>query len=174
MDKPMILCIVAESGAGKTMVADYIAEMYGWQLIESRTTRPRRTPDEGGHTFITDDEFDSYKMEDMIAYTTFGQYRYTCLTKDVHHRSLYVIDEFGLYYLKTHFSDIYDIISLRLHRDKMKRIESVGEERVARDDGKFTMKDNEFDYVCFNVTDNKHYVLRFIDDVMERILNIYV
>lgn len=170
----MILCIVAESGSGKSMVSDYISEMYGWQLIESRTTRPPRTPNETGHTFVTDEEFDSYKMEDMIAYTTFGTARYCCLKKDVHHRSLYVIDEFGLYYLKIHFSDVYDIISLRLHRDKMRRIESVGEERVARDEGKFTMRDTEFDYVCVNVTDNKNYVLRFVDDMMERILDIYV
>ena len=118
MDKPIILCIVGESGSGKTLVADYIAEMYGWQLIESRTTRPPRFEGEGGHTFVSDEEFDSYKMLDMIAYTTFGTARYCCLKKDVHDRSLYVIDEFGLYYLKTHFSDIYHIISLRLHKNK--------------------------------------------------------
>jgi guanylate kinase len=174
MDKPIILCIVAESGAGKTMVADYIAEMYGWQLIESRTTRPRRTPDEGGHTFITDEEFDSYAKEDMIAFTQFGNFFYCCLHKDVPPRALYVIDEFGLRYLKENFSDIYHIISLRLHRDKQKRIEAAGEERVARDEGKFIMKDSEFDYVCVNPTDSKVYLLHYADSVMENILDKYV
>lgn len=174
MDKPIILCIVSESGGGKTMMADYIAEMYGWQLIESRTTRPPRFEGEGGHTFVSDDEFDSYKKEDMIAFTTFGAARYCCLHRDVPARALYVIDEFGLQYLQENFADIYRIISLRLHRDKRRRIEAVGEERVARDEGKFNLPDTCFDYVCVNSTDNKHYVLRFADEVMERILDLYV
>lgn len=174
MDRPIILCIVGESGSGKSMIVDYIADMYGWQLIESRTTRPPRTPDEAGHTFVSDEEFDSYKKEDMIAFTTFGGFRYCCLRRDVPPRALYVIDEFGLQYLKENFSDAYRIISLRLHRNKCKRIEAVGEERVARDEGKFILPDSYFDYVCLNDTDNVYYVLRFADEVMERILDIYV
>lgn len=171
---PIILCIVGQSGSGKSTVSDYISDMYGWRLIESRTTRPPRTPDETGHTFVSEEEFDSYDKDEMIAYTTFGIAKYCCLKQDVHLRSLYVIDEFGLCYLKYHFSDIYDIISLRLHRDELKRIASVGGERVARDKGKFTMKDNEFDYVCVNVTDSIPYVKHFVDGMMNDILEKYV
>ena len=174
MDKPIILCIVAESGVGKSMVSDYIADIYGWQLIESRTTRPPRFDGETGHTFVTDEEFDTYKVVDMIAFTVFGESRYCCLHKDVHDRSLYVIDEFGLQYLKENFSDTYHIISLRLHRDKQRRIEAAGEERVARDEGKFTMSDTEFDYICVNPTDSKQYVLHFVDGVIHDILDKYV
>ena len=170
----MILCIVGESASGKSLCADYIAERYGWQLIESRTTRLPRHEGETGHTFVTQEEFDSYRKEDMIAFTTFGTASYACLKKDVPPRALYVIDEFGLQYLKENFSEQYRIISLRLHRDKMKRLEVAGEERVARDEGKFTLPDSYFDYVCFNPTDSKHYLFRFVDDVMESILEMYV
>lgn len=175
MDRPIILCIVAESGAGKSTVSDYIADMYGWQLIESRTTRPPRTPDETGHTFVSEEEFATYKPVDMIAYTIFGTAKYCCLKKDVHLRSLYVIDEFGLKYLKENFSDEYNIISLRLHRNIDRRIESVGRDRVARDEGKFTMTDSEFDYVIpVQPNDVLRYVLERVDYIMNDILDRYV
>lgn len=174
MDKPIILCIVGESGCGKTFCSDYIADMYGWQLIESRTTRPPRFEGEGGHTFVTQEEFDSYRKEDMIAFTQFGNFFYCCLHKDVPPRALYVIDEFGLRYLKENFSDIYDIISLRIHRDKDRRIESVGEERTGRDEGKFTLPDSYFDNVLINDNDNINYVMQYVDSVMAYILDRYV
>jgi len=168
--KPLVLCIVGESGSGKSMVANYIRK-YGFKLIESYTTRPRRSAIEGGHTFISESEFDKIKKEDMIAYTEFGKCRYCCCKKDVSLLSGYVIDEFGLKYLKENFSDVYDIKSLRLHRLEENRIKSVGQERVNRDKGKFTMTDDEFDFVIDNPEDRKWDVFIETDFVIEKILD---
>lgn len=150
MDKPKIICIIGESGSGKSLIAGYIEQVYGYKPIESRTTRPPRTPDEDGHTFVTDAEFDMYKVADMIAFTEFGGYRYCCLKKDVNPKSIYVIDEHGYNYLKALFTDIYLIYSLRVHRDYKDRLMTAGRKRVVRDRGKFNMQDTEFDWNVYN------------------------
>lgn len=144
--KPVILCIVGESGSGKTTMAEYIETNFGVPSIESYTTRPKRSPNETGHTFITDGEFNQFDRKDMIAFTEFGGYRYCCLKEDVGQENVYVIDEAGLRYLRDNFSDIYDIKSIRLTCGKSERIERVGQERVERDKGKFTMPYRLFDF----------------------------
>jgi len=149
--KTKIICIVGPSGSGKTHMANHLEEEYGIKMIESRTTRPPRHEGEKGHTFVSDAEFDSYKDEWMIAYTKFGDYRYCCLHTDVTGPVMsYVIDEYGLKYLCEHFGDIYHIFSVRVFVDYEKRRSLVGEERVLRDDGKFTMGEDEFDFFIDN------------------------
>ena len=56
--KDKIICIVGRSGSGKTTAAEYLEELYGLKSIQSYTTRPKRKPNETGHTFVTEDEFD--------------------------------------------------------------------------------------------------------------------
>ena len=167
MDKPTIICIVGESGSGKTLIADYLDHRYGYEIIESRTTRPQRTPDEDGHTFVSQEEFDSYDKDEMIAFTTFGGYNYCCLKKDVKDKNTYVIDEHGLKYLKENFSRIYNIYSIRVHRDYHARVRAVGRDRVDRDKGKFTMDDKEFDWVIENEEGNIGVCLWAVDLFME-------
>jgi guanylate kinase len=154
--KPTVICIVGPSGCGKTTLAEYITETWNIPLIQSRTTRARRTPDENGHTFVTEAEFDSYSKEDMIAFTTFGTARYCCLKSDVENRNTYVIDESGLRYLRDNFSNEYNIFAIRIYRPEIDRIKDVGEERAERDKGKFTMVRSEFDAIiqqCTTVED---------------------
>jgi guanylate kinase len=169
LDKPLVVCVVGESGCGKSLCANYLRK-YGFKLIESYTTRPRRSAVEGGHTFVTEEEFGKFKKEDMIAYTKFGDYHYACLKKDIDSLNTYVIDEFGLKYFKEHFSDVYDIVSIRIMRAENARIESVGQERVSRDKGKFTMDIREFDYVIDNPDDSKESVYKQADAIMKSIL----
>lgn len=146
--KPTIIAIVGESGSGKTTAAEYLNEKYGFKLIQSRTTRPPRYEGENGHTFVSNEEFDTYKVDDMIAFTEFGDNRYCCLHNDILEGvNVYVIDEFGLSYLKETCSDKYDIISLRVIRDLEDRIASVGLERVERDKWMFEMSYSSFDYL---------------------------
>ena len=146
--KPVIIAIVGESGSGKTTAAEYLNEKYGFKLIQSRTTRPPRYEGENGHTFVSNDEFDTYKEEDIIALTLFGNNRYCCLHSDVVDGvNTYVIDEIGLLYLKYKYADRYDIKSIRLVRELDDRIKSVGEERVSRDEGKFKLPYSYYDNV---------------------------
>lgn len=166
LNKPTIICIIGESGTGKSLAADYICDKYGYSLIKSRTTRPPRTPDETGHTFVTDKEFDDYEQEDMLAYTTFGEHRYCCLKEDIREKNIYVIDEFGYDYLKDNFSDDYHIVSLRLLRAEAIRLrEGVDYDRIQRDEGKFTRPPAYFDYAIYNNT-TKEYLFSKIDEFL--------
>lgn len=153
MSKPKILCIVAESGAGKTLVAEYIQDTYGIKMIESWTDRPKRFENEPGHSWATKEQFDQFKEEDMIAFTKFGDYRYCCLKQDVKENNTYVIDEVGLRYLKKHFCGMYDITSVRIIRNQDLREKQIAKERVARDKSMFTMPKRSFDYVIINNSD---------------------
>lgn len=143
--KPVIICIVGESGSGKTTLAEYIQNNYGVKMIESYTTRPRRTPDEIGHTFVKD--FDLFTMDDMIAYAVFGGYEYCCLKADVRKENTYVIDEPGYDYLRKNFGDEYEIYSIRVRCNAEDRRKRAGEDRVNRDKGKFNLPLQLFDFV---------------------------
>lgn len=147
LSKPTILCIVGESGSGKSMIADYIQKEYGIKMIESRTTRDQRYEGETGHTFVSNEEFDTYVKGDMIAYTEFGDKRYCCLTKDVEHQNTYVIDEDGLNMLAEKFSHQFNIYSIRVHADEKIRVKRTNDlNRIKRDRGRFTSDFDSFTY----------------------------
>lgn len=157
--KPLIFCIVAESGSGKTMVADYLEELIGIPMIRSWTDRPKRTPDETGHTFVSKKVFDTFDEDRMIAYTEWEGYRYCCHHADVKDVNTYVIDEFGLQYLKDSFSDRYRIVSIRIHRPLELRKKIVGKKRLKRDKDKFTLPDSYYDIVINNSSEVKFHLL---------------
>lgn len=54
-----IYLIVGPSGSGKTMVANRLEEKYRLKQVLSYTERPPRFEGEGGHTFVTPEEFDN-------------------------------------------------------------------------------------------------------------------
>lgn len=159
LEKPLVLCITGESGAGKTMLANYFTYEYGVNLIESYTDRPMRDIDEKGHTFVPPDIMTNILDDrEILAYTEFSDYRYCCTYDDIAKVNTYVIDEYGVDMLKKNWSGKLDIYTIRLHRDKEARIKSVGEKRVARDRGKFTKPDDYFDFVIHNPLDDKEHV----------------
>lgn len=133
--KKIIICIAGESGTGKTTMAEYIEKSYNIPMIYSYTDRLPRFRDEMGHIFITKEEYDELKIEDMIAFTKFGDARYCCLKKDVKDVNTYVVDENGIKYLEAMYGNEYDIFKVRLHRPEEMR--NVSTERINRDKGMF-------------------------------------
>lgn len=133
--KKIIICIAGESGTGKTTMAEYIEKSYNIPMIYSYTDRLPRFRDEMGHIFITKEEYDELKIEDMIAYTKFGDARYCCLKKDVKDVNTYVVDENGIKYLEAMYGNEYEIFKVRLHRPEEMR--NVSTERINRDKGMF-------------------------------------
>lgn len=166
--KVIIICIVGESGSGKTMIAEALEQLADIPLIQSYTDRPKRTPTENGHTFLSKEEFDLLDESQMIASTNWNGYRYCCLAQDLKPVNTYVIDCNGLEMLKTKYGGIYNIISIRIKRLKTTRIKVVGNDRVARDDGKFYLPDEYFDYVVYNVTEKR---LDVITEVWRHVRN---
>lgn len=167
VEKPLIICIVGESGTGKTMISNYFQYQYGVNMIESYTDRPKRHNNEGGHTFVSEKIMDDVWKQEKLAETIYGGYRYCCLTQDITTSNTYVIDEHGLKMLIDKWHDDIDIYSIRVHRDKENRIRDVGQERVDRDAERFTLPDSYFDYVIHNVTDDKQYVYDEIDNFVK-------
>ena len=64
MDKPFLI-IVGKSGSGKTTLAEKLTALYGIHAVPTYTTRPMRSPDEDGHTFVNETQFDL--LENKVA-----------------------------------------------------------------------------------------------------------
>lgn len=154
--KKVIVCVVGESGTGKSHLASYLEANYGFGLIQSYTDRPKRHEQETGHTFLTKEEFDDLDMKKMIAFTCWKQAdgsigRYCCLKDDVVlQHSVYVIDERGLKYLKKYWSSEFTIFAVRMYAQEDARIKMVGVDRAKRDEGNFNMTSDGFDYFIEN------------------------
>jgi guanylate kinase len=168
--KPVIVCIVGESGSGKTLMAELFEQLFGYNLIQSYTTRQRRTPAENGHTFISNEQFDEFisNKEEMIAQTQWGDVRYCCLRKDVKDYNTYVIDEHGLKYLWGRYGNEFTIFSIRVRAKESERILRVGAERVERDKGKFKLEDEEFSFMYWNEYNLKD-MIDNVEDMYETI-----
>ena len=84
-----IFCLVGPSGSGKTTVAKAL----DYNVIQSYTTRPQRSEDEWGHTFV-----EAYKdTGDTIAYNKYNNYEYWA-TKAQYQgkgKTIYIIDPKG-------------------------------------------------------------------------------
>ena len=101
MQTKNIYLLVGESGNGKTAVAEELEKRYGLTSIRSYTTRPKRSPDEAGHVFVSNEEFD--KLDDLVAYTEFDKFRYGTTADQIEQNSLYIIDPAGVTYFKEHY-----------------------------------------------------------------------
>lgn len=145
--KKLIICIIGESGAGKTTLAEDLRKTFGIKLLESYTDRPKRTSDEIGHIFLTSDEFNEIPTSDMIAYTTFGNFQYCCLFSDLENVNSYVIDEDGFLMLKKLNKSQYELKSIRIICNESERIKRAGLCRYERDKGRFKIPLTEFDMV---------------------------
>lgn len=93
MNKPLYL-FVGKSASGKTTVANILEGVGKYSQLQSYTTRPKRTENEVGHTFISDEEFD--KLENIIGYTDYNNYRYCSTAEQVDSSDIYVIDVPGV------------------------------------------------------------------------------
>lgn len=89
--------IVGRSGSGKTSIVNALQKRYGYVPLSSYTTRPRRSPDEVGHEFISSEAF--AMLEGVLGYTKFNGFEY-CATQEQAGRSdLYTIDPPGIEYM---------------------------------------------------------------------------
>ena len=74
MDDWFIL-LVGPSGSGKTSIANALCRNHGLKAVESYTTRPPRYDGERGHTFISDEAFDTIEVDKVVAFTEFDGHR---------------------------------------------------------------------------------------------------
>lgn len=111
-----IYLIAGPSGVGKTTIVEELSKRYGYKVVESYTTRPKRTPDETGHHFVSDEEFDA--LGPLCAYTEYNGYRYGVPSSMIDECDLYVIDPSGVAYMKKHYHGKKNVKVLGLTMDK--------------------------------------------------------
>lgn len=103
--EPLIL-LSGPSGCGKSTVAKILEDKYHLHSLKSFTTRPRRTPDEDTHTFITEDEFMAFKERGgIIAETEINSYHYGATDEMANDSDIYVIDPAGVESMPAQYKD---------------------------------------------------------------------
>ncbi len=149
MKKLKLLCILGESGAGKTLASLHLKYHKDANVICSFTTRPPRSTEVEGrdHHFI-DIVPD---RSDMLAYAYFGGYFYYALKDQVFGPcTVYVVDEKGLANLRKDFSDEYEIYTVLIRRErKLRRKAGVDFSRMHRDYRR-ELNDSDYDWVIRN------------------------
>lgn len=159
--KAALALIIGASGSGKSSVCNELEKRYGLKAIPSYTTREPRTPDEKGHTFISDCEFDNLK--DILAYAETDGNRYA-VTKEMledEQYSLYVIDLTGVKYLLEHYKGDRPLVSFFIDTnvyDRFKRMIDRKDDRTPIDKMKAALDRIEHDAVEFNRTEVLKYV----------------
>lgn len=113
--RDFIVLLIGKSGSGKTTICNDLEEFFGWKVLYSYTTRAKRSENETGHTFVSDEEFD--KLENICAYTEFDGARYCATQEQVDNSQIYVIDVAGLNYFRKHYKGNKIVIPLYLSVD---------------------------------------------------------
>ena len=149
MKHSTIICIVGNSGSGKTELTKYMKDKYGIPYISSYTTRPMREGETDGveHTFVDAESMPS--NEEMIAYTLFGRFHYWATKEQVENYGIctYVIDEQGLIELQERFSTDYDIIKVYVNRPNT---EGIDQDRKDRDRKRNALPEDYYDLYIEN------------------------
>jgi guanylate kinase len=168
--KPVIIAIAGLSGAGKTYASEFLKKRCGIPSIVSYTTRPMREGETDGveHFFVSDKEIPPKK--EMMACTKFGEYFYwtTASQLPTKGKCTYVIDEKGLIGMRARFCDMADIRPVYIRRDISTLIESVGKERLKRDEDRYSLAET---FYC-KVIDNNGTLKEFEDKLTTMINNI--
>lgn len=149
-----IVCLVGASGVGKTTVARVLEKGLGYNVIKSYTTRPKRTEDEYGHTFVDSGALDALMSSDLkdeiIAHSRFKDYDYWAVRAQYKNRehSIYVVDPRGVEMLAAVQSKFnFNIIVIYLLLDIKDRHSRLIEE--------MRLGNTQFDYAYANTIVNE-------------------
>ena len=154
-----IYCIVGPSGSGKSTISKILERDYALSLVESYTTRPPRYPNEEGHIFVSDDEFDA--LGEMCAYTEYDGHRYGVTPEIIDQNDIYVIDPYGVKYLRRKYHGRKGVVAIRLcmtEEERIKRMIDRGDpedkivKRIMQDTVSFSDEGINDDEVVYQMT----------------------
>lgn len=97
-----LLCIMAESAAGKDSLANKLSENMRFSQLISYTTRPRRDGEGETHVFVDDNTYqEMLETNQVAAYTVINDYKYWCTLDQLRTNDIYLIDPQGVEVLKS-------------------------------------------------------------------------
>ena len=151
--KPTIIAIVGASGSGKTYLSKLLQNELNVFLIVSFTTRPRRKGEIEGvdHYYIKRKH--NIPKDKMLSYTQFANNGYFALEEQVPPSGFcaYVVDEYGLTFLKKSKSDKFNIVSIRVESENEILIKrGIEEERIQRDECRELLPLDYYDHIITN------------------------
>ena len=97
----VLLCVMAESSAGKDTLVNKLCEKTGYSQLISYSTRPRRTNEGDTHIFVTESDYqEMLNAGQVAAYTEINGCKYWCTVDQLYSTDIYVIDPLGVDVLK--------------------------------------------------------------------------
>lgn len=97
----VLLCVMAESSAGKDTLVNKLCEKTNYHQLISYTTRPRRVNEGDTHIFVTEEDYqEMFEANQVAAYTEINSYKYWCTIDQLYSTDVYVIDPLGVDVLK--------------------------------------------------------------------------
>lgn len=88
--------IAGRTGTGKDTIKEFLEHSYNWKFVKSYTTRPRRSPDEDTHIFLTEEEAAKIEDKDKAAKTVINGYQYFATKQQIEEADAYIIDPVGI------------------------------------------------------------------------------
>lgn len=169
-EKKKILCIVGESGVGKTLASLHLKNKLGANVICSFTTRPPRETEVEGrdHHFV-----DIHPPKDeLLAYVEFFGYEYYALKSQVYGDcTVYVIDEGGLRNLIEEHGKEYEIYSVYITRTYSNRLRTeIDVHRMNRDVVRKKLNDDFYDWIVENNSTKREF-FRKMEEIYNEIKN---
>jgi guanylate kinase len=98
----VLLCVMAESSAGKDTLVNKLCKNMGYRQIISYSTRPRREGEGDTHIFVDDNIYhEMLEVGQVAAYTEINGYRYWSTIDQLYTNDIYIIDPSGVEVLKS-------------------------------------------------------------------------
>lgn len=98
----VLLCVMAESSAGKDTLVNKLCERTGYRQLISYSTRPRRTNEGNTHIFVNEEDYQQmFEAGQVAAYTEINGCKYWCTIDQLYSSEIYVIDPIGVEVLKS-------------------------------------------------------------------------
>ena len=166
MNKPLYL-FVGRSASGKTTIANMLESQYDFCQLQSYTTRPKRSEDEIGHIFVTNDEFD--KLENIIAYTEYNSHKYCATKEQIDAVDIYVIDPFGVKTLLAKYDSDRPIVIIYFDTSIKTRIDRM----INRHDSDMSIVSRLYNDEAFDWEEDLYNTVLFYKDTSNKTVTIY-
>lgn len=150
-----VLLITGESGVGKTTFAKYLKENYGYNIVHSYTTRPKRDENDNDHIFISHNTAKEMmkKTKEIVAHTKINGEHYFTTVYDfkLGKPNAYIVDGKGISDVKKNCSN-WDITILKMTTNE----NHAPKERLKRD--VIVPEDYECDLILERKVVHKYYL----------------